>query len=45
VLKSGCWTEATALYETDTLSFVIPSEAVRDLQFYGPFVEMFFNRA
>jgi len=35
---------ATTLYGTAALSFVIPSAAER-LQFRGPFLEMFFDRA
>ncbi|MDT7815344.1 MAG: hypothetical protein QOJ42_5260 [Acidobacteriaceae bacterium] len=31
---------ATTFYMSATLSFVIPS----DLQFYGPFLDMFFDR-
>jgi hypothetical protein len=35
---------ATTLHRTVAISFVIPGEP-RDLQFRGPFVEMFFDRA
>jgi len=42
--EENTFVPATALYGSVALPFVIPSEA-RDLQFRGPFVEMFFDKA